>query len=76
MWKNPEELEQGIGTFIEYYNRQYYREALGNATPNDVYFGRRDSIQTRRRRLKGVTLARQRVINANLSRPAVVPSVS
>jgi putative transposase len=76
VWESPEELDREISEFVHYYNSRRYHEALGNVTPDDVYFGKRDSIQTRRRRLQGKTLARRHAINAKLARSAEAQSIS
>ena len=67
VWESPEELEREISLFIAYYNSRRYHEALGNVTPDDVYFGRGVSIQTGRRKLQGKTLSRRQAISAKLA---------
>ncbi len=52
----PSELKKAIEEFVEYYNYKCYHEALGNVTPDDVYYGRSEQILMQRKEEKRRTL--------------------
>jgi len=56
-------METTIGQFVTWHNTERYHEALGNVTPADVCYGRREHILTRRVELKQKTLARRGRLN-------------
>ena len=56
----PEELNQALKSFVQYYNYQRYHESLDNVTPADVYFGKREQILKRREKIKQQTLQQRR----------------
>jgi transposase InsO family protein/transposase-like protein len=51
-YQMPSELREAIEKFVEYYNHRRYHEALGNVTPADVYYGRREKILAQRKEAK------------------------
>jgi putative transposase len=56
----PGQLEVRLAEFIDYYNSRRYHESLNNLTPADVYFGRGQTILTRRENTKLKTIELRR----------------
>jgi transposase InsO family protein len=62
----PSQLERAIADFVDYYNYRRYHKALGNVTPADVLYGRREEILQRRKEVQIQTINRRRDYNQGL----------
>ena len=59
----PTQLKAEVGKFISYYNKSRYHESLGNVTPDDVFYGRREKIVEARSNKRRLTLMRRKEYN-------------
>jgi len=59
----PNALKEEVGKFISYYNKKRYHESLGNVTPDDVFYGRRDLIIKERNEKRRLTLKSRKEYN-------------
>lgn len=57
----PGDLTLQIEAFVDHYNNHRYHEGLKNLTPADVYFGRAQSILSKRERVKQNTIKQRRL---------------
>ncbi len=62
----PGQLDRAIADFVDYYNYRRYHKALGNVTPADVLYGRREQILQRRKEVQIQTINRRRDYNRDL----------
>ena len=62
----PGQLERAIADFVDYYNYRRYHKALGNVTPADVLYGRREQILQRRKEVQIQTINRRIDYNRDL----------
>jgi transposase InsO family protein len=65
-YEAPSQLERAIADFVDYYNYRRYHKALGNITPADVLYGRREEILQRRKEVQLQTIIRRRDYNRDL----------
>ncbi len=65
-YEAPSQLDKAIADFVDYYNYRRYHKALGNVTPTDVLYGRREQILQRRKEVRIQTINRRRNYNQGL----------
>jgi len=68
VWETPEKLKEAIAGFISWYSSDRYHEGIGNVTPDDVYYGRREEILKARAELKKKTVVARRNFNGKMSK--------
>lgn len=56
----PQELEQGIAEWVQYYNHHRYHESLDNCTPAQVYYNKREEKLKQREKIKQRSLTQRR----------------
>jgi transposase InsO family protein len=66
VYTSAESLERAMIEFIGFYNHRRYHEGIGNVTPADVYYGRREGILKRREEQKQQTILQR--LEYNLGR--------
>jgi len=59
----PNQLERAIADFVDYYNYRRYHKALGDVTPADVLYDRREQILKRRKEVRIQTVNHRRDYN-------------
>jgi len=59
----PWNLAEDLGALAAYCSSERYPETLGNVTPDDVYFARRETMLEARGKLKAETSARRNAVN-------------
>lgn len=57
----PEQLNEAIQEYVEFYNKERYHESLNNLTPEDVYLGRGELILKQRDAIKQNSLINRRI---------------
>lgn len=62
-------MREETGKSVDYYNTRRCHEALGNVTPDYVYYGGKNSILEYRAKLKSKTMARRKWYNVNSPMP-------
>ncbi len=65
-YEAPSQLDKAIADFVDYYNYRRYHKALGDVTPADVLYGRREQILERRKEVRIQTINRRRNYNRSL----------
>jgi putative transposase len=64
----PADLKVEVDKFINFYNQSRYHESLGNVTPDDVFYGRRERIIKEREDKRRLTIMRRKNYNGGSNR--------